>query len=100
VVIFSECGFVFAKHLKKNSFGLSHTSLAAVGQLILYTPQCVYLSVLFVSCLLFMSMFWIVLLLRHAIFNSVFFNKFVMCVIFCYVVQRGPHLYGCVFRFV
>jgi len=48
------------------------------GQLSLYTPDCVYLSVLFVSFLLFMSMFWMESLVRIAIFNSVFLNKFVM----------------------
>ena len=53
-------------------------TLLQSGQLSLYTPDCVYLSVLFVSCLLFMSMFWIELLVHIAISNSVFLNKFVM----------------------
>jgi hypothetical protein len=48
-------------------------ALLQLGQLSLYTPDCVYLSVLFISCLLFMSMFWMESLVRIAVFNSVFF---------------------------
>jgi len=39
------------------------------------TPDCVCLSVLFVNCLLCMSIFWMELLVRIAIFRSVFLNK-------------------------
>ena len=52
-------------------------ALLQSGQLSLYTPECMYLSVLFVICFLFMSVFWIEFLVRIAIFNSLIFNKFV-----------------------
>ena len=53
-------------------------TLLQSGQLSICTPDCMHLSVLFVSCLLFISMFWMELLVRIATFNSVFFNKFLM----------------------
>jgi len=53
-------------------------ALLQSGQVSLYKPDCVYLSVLFVNCLLCMSIFWMELLVRIVIFRSVFLNKLVI----------------------
>jgi len=53
-------------------------ALLQSGQVSLYTPDCVHLSALFINCLLCMSIFWMELLVRIAIFRAVFLNKLVI----------------------
>ena len=53
-------------------------ALLQSGQVSLYTPDCTYLSVLFVNCLLCMSIFWMQLLVVIDILRSVFLNKLVL----------------------
>ena len=68
-------------------------TLLQSGQLSLYTPDCVYLSVLFVTCFLFTSIFWVELLVCIAIFRSACLNKFVVQIfLFSYVSKRSPFL--------
>ena len=70
---------LFSLNLAKNFPPVCPTYvLLQSGQVSLYTPDGVYLSALFVNCLLCMSIFWMELLVRIAIFRSVFFNKLVI----------------------
>jgi len=78
LAVCSECGFVFIKPCKKFLPVCPIYALLQSGQVSLYTPHCMYLSVLFVNSLLCISVFWMELLLRITIFKSVFLNKLVI----------------------
>jgi len=56
-------------------------ALLQLGQVSLYTPDCMYLSVLFVNYSLCISIFWMELLVSIAIFRSVLLNKLVIKVV-------------------
>ena len=56
-------------------------ALLQSGQVSLYKPDFVHLSALFIGCLLCISICWMELLVRSAIFRSVCLNKLVMKVV-------------------
>jgi len=76
-------------------------ALLQSGQVSLYTPDCVYLSVLFVNCLLCMEYFLDGVIGTHCYFQiGVFEQVGDTGRLFAYVGERGPFLCRCGFQFV
>ena len=76
-----ECGLCSLNRAKKFLPVCLTYVLLQSGQVSLYTPDCVYLSVLSVICLLCISNPSMVLSVRSAIFRPVFLNKLVIKVV-------------------